>query len=114
MVYNTRNGGYLGQALKRLIIARAELKKSTDIHVPIEFSAAEKGNLEAAMDYLKSAVVNSDNLDRIKEKMVERMSYRTELMNDQNSDLKESFPFLFASVELVSHEFTVNTNIAKL
>lgn len=78
------------------------MKKTNDV-VPVDFSAAEKDKLEAAMDYLKSVVVDSKNLNRIKAQMLETLSYRVKLMKDQKLDIKESFPFLFASVDLVKN-----------
>lgn len=94
----------MGNKLKNLARGRNDLKKPATPPIPIEFTAAEKDKLEAAIEYLKSAIVNSDNLARIKEKMIETMTYRTKLMKDQKLDLKESFPFLFVSVELVGNK----------
>lgn len=81
------------------------MKKTTKNHIPVEFIAASKERkMNAAMEYLKSAIVNSDNLNQIKIKMVETMTHRIEMMQNEKLDLMESFPFLFASVELVSNE----------
>lgn len=100
-MYNTKTNGYLGQKLKNLTVMRAKLSRTLKDPVPVDFTAAEKEKLEAAMDYLKTTVVTDSNLAQIKEKMVETMAYRIKLMNDQRMDIKESFPFLFVSVELV-------------
>lgn len=101
LVYNTPNGGYLGQALKNLVAARAKLGNASRNPVPADFTASDMDTCEAAMNFLKSAVVNSENLAQIKQKMIETMAHRVQLMRDPKLDIKESFPFLFASIELV-------------
>lgn len=105
MVYNTSTGGYLGQKLRNMITVRNQIRKKSKVAIPDGFTAAEKEKMEAAMDYLKSAVVNSENLDKIKEKMIETLDYRVELMMNPKMDIQESFPFLFASIDLVSEYF---------
>lgn len=102
MIYNTPTGGYLGQKLKNMIMTRQKLSKASNNPVPADFTAAEKDKLEADMDYLKSTIVNSENLDQIKDKMIGTMAHRIHIMKDHRMDIKESFPFLFASVDLVS------------
>lgn len=84
-----------------MVVARGEVSKRAKIAVPDDFSGGEKEKLDAAMDYPKSAVVFAENLEKIKEKMIETMKYRTMLMRNQKMDIKESFPFLFASIDLV-------------
>lgn len=95
----------MGQKLKNLVVKKlASVPKDP---VPAEFIASNKVKLDAAIDYLKETVVNDDNLGEIKSKMIETMGHRTKLMKDQRMDIKEAFPFLFASVDLVS-EFIIH------
>lgn len=103
----------MGQKLKNLVIARKKLASVPTDPVPAEFTASDEVKLDAAMDYLKETVVNDDNLVEIKSKMIETMGHRTKLMKDQRMDIKEAFPFLFASVDLVS-EFIIKLFFVRL
>lgn len=80
--------------------SRGASKKSKDI-VLISFTPEQKTQMDASMDYLKSAMVNIDNMNQIRAKLVETMDYRMELMQDPKFDIKESLPFFFVSTDLV-------------
>lgn len=67
-----------------------------------EINENEKEKMDLAINFLKSVVVNDSNLDAIKEKLVETMRYRHDLMKNQRMDLKETFPFFFTRPQLVS------------
>lgn len=74
--------------------------------VPISFTPEEKNEMEAAMEYLQYAKVNEENLIEIKTKLIATMDYRIELMKNPKTDIKESFPFFFASTDLVKSIFS--------
>lgn len=66
-----------------------------------EIAQDEKEKLDAAMNFLKSVVVNDANLEEIKEKLIETMKHRHDLMKNQRMDIKETVPVFFACPELV-------------
>lgn len=94
----------MGQKLKNLNLSRGTSKKSEAI-VPVTFTLEQKNELEASMDYLKCTVVNNDNMNQIRAKLIETMKYRSELMKDPKTDIRESFPYFFVSTDLVSDTF---------
>lgn len=63
-------------------------------------------------EILKSTVVNDENIDMIQKKLVLTQNYRTQIMSNMKTDLKESFPYFFVRSELVSsfstHYFAVS------
>lgn len=53
------------------------------------------------LDSLKSAVVNKQNVDFIREKLKSTLNYRVEMMPDLSTDLLENFSFFFSNPEMV-------------
>lgn len=51
--------------------------------------------------FLKTTVVSTDNLDKVKEKLKNTIEYRRQLLADEEIDLKEHFPYMFVHPELV-------------
>lgn len=79
-------------------------KKTTKRKQPQQmfFSDDEKQRLSETIEYLKSIKVDDTNLIEIKEKLIETMAYRHELMQNSRMDIKETFSFFFACPELVN------------
>lgn len=53
------------------------------------------------IEILKTLTVSDANMDQIKEKLVATMSYRLEMMNVNEIDLLENFPYFFTDPSLV-------------
>lgn len=100
-IYNSVAGGFLGQKLKNMGIVKKRVpkRKSTEnVQTPL----CEKNQMKTLMNDLKSAVVNELNMDDIKQKLVETMSYRDKLMANKRTDVKEMFSVFYAHPELVN------------
>lgn len=54
------------------------------------------------VEILKSTVVNSQNMDSIKSMLTSTLKYRTEMLKQEELNLREYFPYFWASKELVS------------
>lgn len=56
---------------------------------------------KTAIEFLKSAMVNEENMETIKEKLKFTLSYRLEMMKTPELDVLETFPYFFTNPELV-------------
>lgn len=73
-------------------------------------NAAEASNENSELDllqrnqvrFLKRVVVNNENIEIIKEKMVQTLEYRNKMIKDRNLDFRVEFPYFFSNPELVS------------
>lgn len=52
--------------------------------------------------FLKTIIVNEQNMPKIHEKLRETLERRRELLNTENVDMLEHFPFMFVHPQLVS------------
>lgn len=106
---NNIDGGMIGIALKN---SRRADRMRNRLSVPrtvIVETANEEDDAAAieSMNYLKALVVNDQNMDEIKQQLINTQAYRSKLMRDVDTDIKEEFPFFFADPKLVntSHVF---------
>lgn len=52
--------------------------------------------------FLKTAVINRENLDSVKQKLKATLDHRLRMMDNKEMDLMENFPFFFSHPQLVS------------
>lgn len=58
--------------------------------------------LKKDIDYLKNTVVNSSNLNSIKEKLISTKDLRMKMLTNKELDLMITFPYFFTHSELVN------------
>lgn len=104
-IYNTVNGGFLGQKLKSMGIVKKRAPKRSSVN-KVQTPSNERDKMKAMMNDLKSAVVNDSNLDDIKRMLIETMKHRERLMQNKQIDAKETFSFFYARPELVNIDYT--------
>lgn len=128
LVYNTDNGGYFGQALKNLRVGKRNREKknamnpitltsphdhsievgtSSDIcsTVPENMNVGDLVSVEKSVfEQLKSTIVNDQNMSLVKNMMKSTLNYRLNLMQIVETDVLESFPYLFTHPELVTYK----------
>lgn len=56
---------------------------------------------KADIDFLKTILVNEENIGLIKEKLIATKSYRLKMMEELEIDLLEMFPYFFTNPSLV-------------
>lgn len=64
----------------------------------------EYTEIDAEIDFglLKSTDVEDESIEFIKEKLILTQNYRTQILSDLKTDLRECFPYFFIRSELVS------------
>lgn len=108
LIYNTRNGGYLGQALKNMRMReKTQACGEENLCNGLNRMQFDSTN-ELDIEWLKSAVVNDENIDEIKRRMISTIDHRKILMTQPETDPMECFPYLF------THPLLVNTRGNKL
>lgn len=55
--------------------------------------------------FLKSTVVNDNNMKLIHEKLISTLEYRFQMLKAKELDLLEAFPYFFCKPQLVSDFF---------
>lgn len=60
------------------------------------------------IEILKTLTVSEANLNEIKEKLIATMTYRNEMMDVNELDLLENFPYFFTDPSLVIQKFMKN------
>lgn len=93
LLFNHHNGGYLGLKERN----HRRLKRKSEV---LESDQSDQ-NITEDLEYLKSAIVNADNMDTIRKKLKSTERYRMEMVRDLNVDLLENFPFFFTHPETV-------------
>lgn len=108
LLTNSAGSGYLDSKVKY------------NVHVKKSSSAATKGGNKNKMspvydeEYteamakqdvqeLKHILVDEANMESIKKKLKSTVNYRTKIMNDENMDLLQYFPYFFARPDLVCY-----------
>lgn len=105
---NGKNGGFIGAKLKYLRgIERTHLLNENQANavireVQLDVPEVQHHNDEEDFEFLKSCVVNAENMTIIKQKLKSTIEYRVGVMNDQNIEFLEQFPYFFTNPELVS------------
>lgn len=70
----------------------------------VEESSSQPSSCQEDLEFLKIAVVNSDNMNIIKAKLAATSKYRRDLISAKHSiDLLENFPYFFYNAELVNN-----------
>lgn len=103
LLYNSRGNGYLSTRLKYL---RTQHRQSQNALEAAESEDSEETptSCQEDVEYLKTAVVNDENMELIKSKLAVTSDYRRKIIDDDHSiDLLEKFPYFFTSPELVRH-----------
>lgn len=59
-------------------------------------NTVDTDSIEDALEFLKSVVVEPQNMDSIAQKLKSTANHRKEMMRDVNIDLHENFPFFFS------------------
>lgn len=103
-MYNTRNGGFLGEALKNY---REQHKKKTTNNC--ENSNVAEENINAVDDgvnlqeveILKALMITQCNMDEIKTKLTSTRAFRRQMLSAPEVDLREKFPYFFVCPQLV-------------
>lgn len=94
---NPSDGGKLGIQLRN---KRAAAKRQ---HVDeIEENGLTDAEAKEMVEVLKTTVVNNRNMDSIKNMLKSTLKYRTQMLNDEQLNLREFFPYFWVSRELVS------------
>lgn len=95
MIYNTRDGGYLGKRIRNSNIGNRGVNKAKENENVVKL-------IEEDLLFLKTSVVNEDTVDIIKLKLKETAKSRLHMMLSPKMDLIEHFPFFYTHPELVS------------
>lgn len=101
-----QDGGYFNNRLKyirnrkkALLANEAGESSSNDTDVETVYT---QENAESDLQILKRTVFNSStDMDMIKIKLNATCNFRSELMSDENIDIREYFPFFFSNPHLV-------------
>lgn len=54
------------------------------------------------LEFLKGSIIDRTDLDVLKQKLDSTRSFRVNMLQDKNIDLRENFPFFFSHPSLVS------------
>lgn len=66
------------------------------------------------LQFLKSVIVNPDNMNAIRQKLKSTLDSRIEMVRDLNVDLLENFPFFFSNPQTVNFFETRIKNQVKI
>lgn len=120
LLFNTTNGGYIGQRMKNQRTAEKKRSSSdalgdfSDSNSYTESSEDEMCSDETSLDNtgakesfedLKCMVVNDGNRREIENKLRRSRVFRHNLLTVKETDLLECFPYFFADPKLVTHTF---------
>lgn len=119
LLFNENGAGWLCDKMKR---KREAIKKQRDkenaqhiLQSELEQSSADYSEYDAQNDFeiLKSTVVNDESpiesLNFIKDKLILTQNYRTQILANMRTDLRESFPYFFVRSELVRRSNVMNS-----
>lgn len=68
---------------------------------PLE-SEQKYESVKEDLEYLKSALVNTQNMETFRTKLKATLDCRMEMVRDLHVDLLENFPFFFSNPEMVN------------
>lgn len=99
------NGGVFCNRLKYL--QKQNKNAQTDIHENLEeqqdlSNSIVMQNGKEDYEFLKSAIIDQTDLEILKQKLDSTRSFRANMLQDKNIDLRENFPFFFSHPSLVS------------
>lgn len=110
MVFNTVNGGFLGQKLKNEHHENIKKRKPNVLKEPP--TQGEIDQMKEDFENLKSIVVCEEEMENIKQKLVSTMQYRVDLMmSDKRLDIREAFPYILVESKLVSYIISFFTKL---
>lgn len=106
LVYNTKNGGYLGEALENYRERQKKWTKITTINSNAAITAnenvvKENVSIQDEMEMLKSLMITQNNINDIKLKLRSTRTLRRQMLSVPEVDLRETFPFFFVCPDLV-------------
>lgn len=73
-----------------------------DINTSTTLDDETKGDGQKDIEFLKSAVVNEENMAEIKRRLKNTTKYRHEMMKTPEMDFLENFPYFFTDPKLVN------------
>lgn len=79
---------------------RIDVNDANEANVAINIEDQQK-EMENHLEQLKHTVVNNQNMELIKQKLILTQNHRDELLKQIELDLKFRFPFFFTNPELV-------------
>lgn len=85
-------------------INRSFMNQTLDNHSNVELDETigdQEEQLKNDVAFLKTAIINGEQIETIKEKITSTMMYRVKMMNELKMDLLENFPYFFTNPELV-------------
>lgn len=99
------NGGVFCNRLKYL--QKQKRSAQTDIHENLDeqqdlSNSIVMRNAKENFEFLKSAIIDQTDLEILKQKLNSTRSFRANMLQDKNIDLRENFPFFFSHPSLVS------------
>lgn len=110
MVFNTVNGGFLGQKLKNEHHENTKKRKQNVLKEPP--TQSEIDQMKEDFENLKLIVVCEEEMENIKQKLVSTMQYRVDLMmSDKRLDIREAFPYILVESKLVSYTIPFFTKL---
>lgn len=94
---NVSDGGKLGIQMrnKRAMARRQPVQQNKE-------TTLSDDEAKEMVEVLKSTVVSTQNMDNIKSMLASTLKYRTEMLKKEELNLREYFPYFWASKELVS------------
>lgn len=108
MLCDSKGGGYIANRLKYLRTQNNRLSRGA---VSSESDACEDdpSSCEEDIQFLKTAVVNADNMAIIKTKLTATSEHRRKMIREDKSlDLLKYFPYFFVCPQLVRMNFNTS------
>lgn len=108
LLFNENGDGWLTARMRkrREAIRKQRDKESARRNVDNELDPGqmEYTEIEAEIDFelLKATVVDDESIEFIKDKLILTQNYRTQILSDLKTDLRECFPYFFVRSDLVS------------
>lgn len=99
-IRNTKDGGKLGICLRNKRFANRDKFDERDQNVLL-IDDIDEDAAKLELEVLKSTIVNNDNMAEIQNKLKLTYSYRMNLLQELEINLREYFPYFFVSADLV-------------
>lgn len=102
LLCDSKGGGYLATKIKNLRTQQRQSQNTIASTVDEKKTEEQPTCCDDDLEELKHTVVNAENMNAIKVKLVATSKYRLQMIRGNYSmDLLENFPYFFTSHELV-------------
>lgn len=108
LLFNENGAGWLSEKMKR---KREAIRKQRDKEIAQrEHETDQEPNdidyteIDAQIDFeiLKATIVDDESMEFMKDKLILTQGYRTQILSNMRTDLRECFPYFFVRSELVN------------